>query len=114
MSTEGKKKFIVDVAYLALVLVLGYILLRYALPLLMPFALAFLIAYLLRRPIRFLSRVLHVLRTGWRRCLLVVLAYGVAGPGCWRCWGMRATATVGSLVIQRIPTLLRRPMCCPP
>ena len=59
MSTEKKKKFIIDVTYLALILVLGYLLLQYALlPLLLPFVLAFLIAYVLRRPIRFLSRVL--------------------------------------------------------
>ena len=59
MSTEKKKKFIIDVTYLALILVLSYLLLQYALPLLLPFVLAFLIAYVLRRPIRFLSRVLH-------------------------------------------------------
>ena len=45
MSTEKKKKFIIDVTYLALILVLSYLLLQYALPLLLPFVLAFLIAY---------------------------------------------------------------------
>ena len=34
MSTEKKKKFIIDVTYLALILVLSYLLLQYALPLL--------------------------------------------------------------------------------
>ena len=101
MSTEGKKKFIVDVAYLALVLVLGYILLRYALPLLMPFVVAFIIAYVLRRPIRFLSRVLHVPK-GLVAVLLVVLTYGVVGL-LLALLAIRATATVSSLVTQ-IPT----------
>ena len=60
MSTEKKKKFIIDTAYLALVLALGYVSLQFVLPLLMPFVLAFLIAYMLRRPIRFFSRVFYV------------------------------------------------------
>ena len=58
MSTEKKKKFIIDTAYLALVLALGYVSLQFVLPLLMPFVLAFLIAYMLRRPIRFFSDTL--------------------------------------------------------
>ena len=78
MSTEKKKKFIIDVTYLALILVLGYLLLQYALPLLLPFVLAFLIAYVLRRPIRFLSRVLHAPK-GLVAVLLVVLTYGTIG-----------------------------------
>ena len=78
MSTEKKKKFIIDVTYLALILVLSYLLLQYALPLLLPFVLAFLIAYVLRRPIRFLSRVLHAPK-GLVAVLLVVLTYGTIG-----------------------------------
>ena len=101
MSTEKKKKFIVDVTYLALVLALSYLLLRYALPLLMPFVLAFVIAYVLRRPIRFLSRVLHVPK-GLVAVLLVVLTYGVIGL-LLALAGIRITATITSLV-QQIPS----------
>ena len=102
MSTEKKKKFIVDVAYLALVLALGYLALKYALPLLMPFVLAFLIAYVLRRPIRFLSRVLHVPK-GLVAVLLVVLTYGAIGL-LLALAGIRITATIASLV-QQIPAI---------
>ena len=105
MSTEKKKKFIVDVAYLALVLALGYLALKYALPLLMPFVLAFLIAYVLRRPIRFLSRVLHVPK-GLVAVLLVVLTYGVIGL-LLALAGIRITATITSLV-QQIPSFYSR------
>ena len=101
MSTEKKKKFIVDVTYLALVLALGYLALKYALPLLMPFVLAFVIAYVLRRPIRFLSRVLHVPK-GLVAVLLVVLTYGVIGL-LLALAGIRITATITSLV-QQIPS----------
>ena len=89
LSTEKKKKFIVDVTYLALVLALGYLALKYALPLLMPFVLAFVIAYVLRRPIRFLSRVVHVPKG------LVAVLLALAG--------IRITATITSLV-QQIPS----------
>ena len=105
MSTEKKKKFIVDVAYLALVLALGYLALKYALPLLMPFVLAFLIAYVLRRPIRFLSRLLHVPK-GLVAVLLVVLTYGVIGL-LLALAGIRITATITALV-QQIPSFYSR------
>ena len=101
LSTEKKKKFIVDVTYLALVLALGYLALKYALPLLMPFVLAFVIAYVLRRPIRFLSRTLHVPK-GLVAVLLVVLTYGVIGL-LLTLAGIRITATIASLV-QQIPS----------
>ena len=102
MSTEKKRKFIIDVTYLALILVLGYLLLQYALPLLLPFVLAFLIAYVLRRPIRFLSRVLHAPK-GLVAVLLVVLTYGTIGL-LLALAGIRITATITSLV-QQIPSL---------
>ena len=102
MSTEKKKKFIIDVTYLALILVLSYLLLQYALPLLLPFVLAFLIAYVLRRPIRFLSRVLHAPK-GLVAVLLVVLTYGTIGL-LLALAGIRITATITS-VVQQIPSL---------
>ena len=102
MSTERKKKFIVDVLYLALILALGYLLLQYALPLLTPFALAFVIAYLLRRPIVFLSRTLHAPK-GLTAVLLVVLTYGIIGL-LLTLAGIRIGIAVTSLV-QQIPSL---------
>ena len=97
-TTEKKKKFIVDVAHLALILALGYVALQYALPLLMPFVIAFVIAYILRRPIRFLSRTLHVPK-GLVAVLLVVLTYGLIGT-LLALAGIRLIATVTSLVEQ--------------
>ena len=102
VSTEKKKKFIIDVTYLALILVLSYLLLQYAPPLLPPFVLAFLIAYVLRRPIRFLSRVLHAPK-GLVAVLLVVLTYGTIGL-LLALAGIRITATITS-VVQQIPSL---------
>ena len=97
-TTEKKKKFIVDVAYLALILALGYAALQYALPLLLPFVVAFVIAYVLRRPIRFLSRTLHVPK-GLVAVLLVVLTYGIIGT-LLALAGIRLAVTITTLVEQ--------------
>ena len=101
MSVEQKRKFIIDVAYLALILALGYVALQYALPLLLPFVIAFVIAYGLRRPVRFLSRVLHVPK-GLVAVLLVVLTYGLIGT-LLVVAGIRLAVTVASLV-EQIPS----------
>ena len=97
-STEKKRKFIIDVLYVALILAIGYLLLRYALPLLSPFVVAFVIAYLLRRPIRFLARTLHMPKS-LVAVLLVLLTYGLIGLVLVLA-GIRVTATIGSLVDQ--------------
>lgn len=60
MKTEKQRAFIIQVAYLFILIALGYILLKYLLPLLAPFVLGFVFAYFLRRPIRFFSRKLQV------------------------------------------------------
>ena len=102
MTTNRKLKFIIDALFLALILALAYVVLRYLLPLLMPFVLAFIIAYLLRKPIRFLSKALHL--WPWLAAvLLVALFYGVVGLGI-TFFGVRIVASVASLV-QRILSL---------
>ena len=102
MTTNRKLKFIIDALFLALILAMAYVVLRYLLPLLMPFVLAFIIAYLLRKPIRFLSKALHL--WPWLAAvLLVALFYGVVGLGI-TFFGVRIVASVTSLV-QRIPSL---------
>lgn len=52
--------FIVNVLYFGLIFLLAYILLRYILPMASPFVLGFMIAWLLRRPVLFLSKKLHM------------------------------------------------------
>lgn len=100
MTTNRKLKFIIDALFLVLILAMAYVVLRYLLPLLMPFVLAFIIAYLLRKPIRFLSKALHLWQ--WLAAvLLVALFYGVVGLGI-TFFGVRIVASVTSLV-QRFP-----------
>lgn len=55
MEYEKRKRFIVNLVYGGLIVLLAYITIRYGLGLLAPFLLAFVIAFLLKRPAKFLS-----------------------------------------------------------
>ena len=62
MNLEKKRSFIINILYFGLMVLILFVLLKYALPLLMPFVIGFVIAYLLKRPIRFVSTKLKVNR----------------------------------------------------
>ena len=57
---EKRIRFIINIVYFALLLLLIFFGCKYALPLLAPFLLAFVIAYLLRRPVAFLEKHLRL------------------------------------------------------
>ena len=56
MPFERYSKFLITFAYYAVIAVLAYVAIRYALPLVAPFVIGAVIAYLLRFPIRWLKR----------------------------------------------------------
>lgn len=62
MNMERKKKFIVNTMYFGIMLAIAVLLLKFALPLLAPFAIGFVLAYILKRPSRFVARRLHISR----------------------------------------------------
>ena len=78
MKIEKRLRFIINVAYFAILAAAAFLLLRYGLPALMPFVLAFLLAYCLRRPIRFLAEKLRLGRRA-AALLTVLLFYGTIG-----------------------------------
>ena len=53
---ESKKKFIINISYIALIIALIFVFLKIILPLITPFVIAFIIAYILQRPIRIISK----------------------------------------------------------
>jgi len=55
-----RKKFIVNVIYVMLLILIVYVVLKYALGLVSPFLFAFVIAYLLKKPTRYLSSKLKL------------------------------------------------------
>ena len=78
MKIEKRLRFIINVAYFAILAAAAFLLLRYGLPALMPFVLALLLAYCLKRPIRFLAEKLRLGRRA-AALLTVLLFYGTIG-----------------------------------
>lgn len=78
METEKRRKFLINFAYFAVMLLLGFCVLRYLIPMTMPFVIGFLIAYCLRGPINAVSRKLH-LSQNVSAILLLLMFYATVG-----------------------------------
>ncbi len=78
MNLHKRFSFIVNVLYFGIIILLAYLLIKYALPLVTPFALGFVIAYLLHGPALFLSNRLHI-SYKLISLLIVLLFYSVIG-----------------------------------
>ncbi len=73
-----RRAFIINVAYFALVIFLGFAIVKYALPLLAPFVIGFVIAAVLQRPIGYVSRCMLLNR---RICAVIVAVMFYFGMG---------------------------------
>ena len=62
MNQEKRKAFIVNFLYFGILAMLAYFIIKYALPMVMPFALGFIIAYFLQRPSIFVAKTLRINR----------------------------------------------------
>ena len=102
MEIAKRRSFIINCIYFGLLLAIAFGVMRYALPLVAPFVLAAVIVYVLRRPTRFLSRVLHVPQK-LMAFLLVLLFYSTIGL-LLALTGIRLFSAVGDLV-SRLPAL---------
>ena len=134
MTTEKKQEFIISCLYGLLILLIGYVVMKYLFGLVLPFLIGFAIAFALRPVVEFLER-----KTGKRgklwSALVLVLAYGVVcglvALGCWK--GVREllelveqlpevyTGTLGPALralVLRLAELAARPRrwagCSPP
>ncbi|MBE6961938.1 MAG: sporulation integral membrane protein YtvI [Ruminococcaceae bacterium] len=96
MVTEKRKTFLVNFAYFGIILLLAFAALRYALPLLMPFAIAFAIAYILKTPIHLMTRTLR-LPDKLSAILAVILFYTVAGA-LLTLASIKAVSAIASLI----------------
>lgn len=75
-AVERKKKFIIDVVYIALVLVLFYFFMKYAFGLFFPFLCALFVAYLLQKPVNFICKKTP-LKRGFVSAILVLFSVTV-------------------------------------
>lgn len=78
MPVEKYSKFLITFAYYGVIAALAFVVIRHALPMLSPFVIGAVIAYLLRFPIRFLSRKAKLPYKG-AAVLTVLLFYGIIG-----------------------------------
>ena len=102
MVTEKRKAFLVNFAYFGVILLLAFAAFRYALPLVAPFAVAFAIACILKKPIHFLKKALH-LPDKFSAVLAVILFYAVAGA-LLTLLSVKAVSGIASL-IGNLPAL---------
>ena len=73
VTLEAKKKFIINAAFIALLAVLLYFVLKYVVVWLLPFVIGFLCAMVLQWPVRVLSEKTRVPRTVWSIVLVIVI-----------------------------------------
>ncbi len=76
MNLEKQKAFVLNVIYIAFILGLGYIVIKYMLPLLMPFIIGLIIAMLFRRLIDLIEKKFKIKRTIVSVIILLVF-YGI-------------------------------------
>ena len=107
IKMEKKKAFLINFLYYALLLCAAFVVLKYGLPLLAPFVIAFILAYLLRKPVLFLSRKLHIPQKP-TAILLVLIFYSTIGL-LLSLVGIRAFSSTRDLVLN-LPQIYR-PAC---
>lgn len=95
---EKRKAFLINFLYFALLLCAVFLVLKYGLPMLAPFVIAFIIAYLLKKPVVFLSRKLHLPRKPVA-ILLVLVFYSTIGL-LLSLLGIRAFSSSRDLVLN--------------
>ncbi|MBQ7957186.1 MAG: sporulation integral membrane protein YtvI [Clostridia bacterium] len=78
LSTEKKKKTIINILYYALLLTLFYCFMKYAFGLFFPFILAFIVAMIMQRPINFISKKTKI-KKGVVSGIMILLLVAIIG-----------------------------------
>lgn len=76
MNLEKRKAFILNVIYIILILGLGYIIIKYLLPLLMPFIIGLIIAVIFRRIIDYIEKKTRIKRS-FVAIIILIIFYGI-------------------------------------
>lgn len=109
MNIEKQKNFLIHFAYFSVLILVSVAALKYAAPLLAPFITAFVIAFLLQRPIRAISRMLHLPQR--LTALLVVLIFFAAVGVVLALIGIRVISAIAALIgsLPRLYDSILRP-----
>ncbi len=76
MNLEKQKAFVLNVVYVAFILGLGYIVIKYLLPLLMPFIIGLIIAVIFRKLIDFIEKKTRI-RRPFVSIIILIIFYGI-------------------------------------
>ncbi|NLO09896.1 MAG: sporulation integral membrane protein YtvI [Clostridiales bacterium] len=76
MNLEKRKSFILNVIYITIILGLGYIVIKYLLPLLMPFIIGLVIAVVFRRLIDYIEKKIRIKRS-FVSIIILIIFYGI-------------------------------------
>lgn len=102
MAVEKYKKFLITFAYFAVIAAAVFVVVRYGLPMLSPFVIGAVVAYLLRLPIRYLTRKLPVSRK--MVAIAVVLLFYATIAALISLLGFKAVSWITGF-ISRLPEL---------
>ncbi|MBQ2746969.1 MAG: sporulation integral membrane protein YtvI [Firmicutes bacterium] len=100
MQTENRRKFIINFTYFLIIAVLVYAAMKYALPVLAPFALAVVFAYFLNRPINWFSRKTKLPRNASALIFVIGFYIVLAGLIALISWGL---VEVGIKLVNGLP-----------
>lgn len=75
---EKRKNFIINFIYFFLIVVVGFVVIKYGINWAMPFIIGFLIAFILKHPINFIADKLHINKK-FMAILVILLFYGTVG-----------------------------------
>lgn len=100
MTLEKRKRFIVNFMFLAVWILIVFVVLKYGLPALAPFVAAAVLSYILKKPIRFLMKKLKI-PGKWTAILVVLVFYCTIGLVV-SLLSIRALSEIASVVV-RIP-----------
>ncbi len=78
MNLEKQKAFIIHIIYITFILGMGYVCIKYILPLLMPFVIGMVLAIIFRKLIDYIEKKLHIKRV-FVSILILILFYGILG-----------------------------------
>ncbi len=87
MSTEKKKKVIIDVLFISVMILIIYFVMKYAAVWTLPFIIGLLVAIVLQKPVAFLTKKTKLPRTFWSIILVLLVLcalFAVLGVLVWR------------------------------
>ncbi len=106
MPTEKKRKVIIDILFIALMLVVGYFVIKYVAVWTLPFIIGFIVAIILQKPVDFLDKKTKVPRTVWAISLVLAVLCAIFGVITLIIWAIINNSDgFGSWLMSLIPDI---------